>query len=144
MRKCAGETAFSPTQLTEYYTRYNALVQADMALNPVPERGPGKRGRVAKGKVGALLDRLDKHKDDFLHFVRNWTVPFTNNEAERSIRFSKVKQKVSGCFRTEEGPREYAEIMSYIGPARKHGVTFFEAIHSTLNGHALKLVQLWA
>lgn len=144
MRRCAGETAFSSTQLAEYYTRYNALVQAGMALNPPPERAPGKRGRVAKGKVGALLERLDKHKDDFLHFVRNWTVPFTNNEAERSIRFSKVKQKVSGCFRTEEGSREYAEIMSYILSARKHGVTFFEAIHSALNGHALKLVQLWA
>lgn len=62
---------------------------------------------------------------DFLHFVRNWAVPFTNNEAERSLRFSKVKQKVSGCFRTADGAQEYAEIMSYILTARKHGVTFF-------------------
>lgn len=144
MRRRSGETAFTPTQLAEYYARYDAIVQAGLALNPIPEKVPGKRGRVAKGKIRALLERLGKHKDDFLHFVRNWAVPFTNNEAERSIRFSKVKQKVSGCFRTENGAQEYAEIMSYILTARKHGVTFFEAIHSALNGHALNLVQLWA
>lgn len=143
MRKCAGETAFTPTELAEYYARYDAIVDTGLTQNPVPERPPGKRGRIAKGKIRALLERLVKHRDDFLHFVRNWAVPFTNNEAERSIRFSKVKQKVSGCFRTEEGAQEYAEIMSYILTARKHGVAFFDAIHAALNGDALKLVQQW-
>ena len=54
-----------------------------------------------------------------------------------------MKQKVSGCFRTEDGAQEYAEIMSYILTARKHDLPFFEAILSALNGHALNLVQLW-
>lgn len=143
MRKCAGETAFSPTELADYYARYDAIVQTGLSHNPVPEKASGKRGRTAKGKIRALLERLERHKDDFLHFVRNWTVPFSNNEAERSIRFSKVKQKVSGCFRTEEGAQECAEIMSYILTARKHGVSFFDAIHSALNGDALNLVQQW-
>lgn len=110
-RKRAGETAFTPTEFAEYNVRYDAIVHTGLIHNPVPEKEPGKRGRVAKGKVRALLERLEKHKDDFLHFVRNWTIPFTNNEAERSIRFSKVKQKVSGCFRTEDGAQECAEIM---------------------------------
>ena len=143
MRKSTGESAFTPTELAEYYARYDAIVHTGLAHNPVPKKEPGKRGRTAKGKVRALLERLEKHKDDFLHFVRNWAVPFTNNEAERSIRFSKVKQKVSGCFRTEDGAQECAEIMSYILTARKHGVNFFDAIHSALNGDALMLVRQW-
>ena len=143
IRKSAGETAFTPTQLAEYYARYDAIVQEGLTHNPLPKKEPGKRGRTPKGKIRALLERLEKHKDDFLHFVRNWSVPFTNNEAERAIRFSKVKQKVSGCFRTEDGAQEYAEIMSYILTARKHGLAFFEAILSALNGHALNLVQQW-
>lgn len=143
MRKSTGESAFTPTELAEYYARYDAIVHTGLAHNPLPKKEPGKRGRTAKGKVRALLDRLEKHKDDFLHFVRNWAVPFTNNEAERSIRFSKVKQKVSGCFRTEDGAQECAEIMSYILTARKHGVIFFDAIYSALNGDALTLVRQW-
>ena len=143
MRKSAGESAFTPTELAAYHARYDAIVHTGLAHNPVPRKEPGKRGRTAKGKVRALLERLEKHKFDFLHFVRNWAVPFTNNEAERSIRFSKVKQKVSGCFRTEDGAQECAEIMSFILTARKHGVNFFDALHSALNGDALMLVQQW-
>ena len=54
-----------------------------------------------------------------------------------------MKQKVSGCFRTEEGAQEYAEIMIYILIARKHGVSFFDAIRAALNGDSLRLVQHW-
>ena len=79
VRKCAGETAFTPTELAEYHARYDAIVDTGLAQNPLPERPPGKRGRIAKGKIRALLERLVRHRDDFLHFVRNWAVPFTNN-----------------------------------------------------------------
>lgn len=83
------------------------------------------------------------YKADILRFATDWRVPFTNNEAERSIRFSKVKQKVSDCFRTEEGAKSYMQIMSFISTARKHGVGYFEAVRTALTGNALTLVSLW-
>lgn len=91
-----------------------------------------------------MLDRLQGKKDQILRFAWDWTVPFSNNEAERSIRFSKVKQKVSGCFRTLSGAEDYASIMSFISTASKHSVSYFDAVKAALNGDALQLVGQWA
>jgi transposase len=46
----------------------------------------------------------------------------------------KVKTKVSGCFRTEDGVRDYVAIMSYVGTAQKHGINPFSAILSAVSG----------
>ena len=51
------------------------------------------------------------------------------------LRMVKVKTKVSGCFRSEDGAQEYLTIMSYIGSARKHGINAFTAIREALNGN---------
>ena len=59
---------------------------------------------------------------------------FDNNQAERDLRMIKIKTKISGCFRSEEGAQEYLTIMSYIGSARKHGINAFTAIREALNG----------
>ena len=138
-----GEDHFTPEQLSEYDLEYEEIVQMGLSLNPIPERKPNQRGRIGKGKVRSLLERLENHKTEILRFIYDWSVPFTNNEAERSIRFSKVKQKVSGCFRTKTGASEYAETMSYINSARKHGVSYFDAVKAALNGKALALVHAW-
>ena len=68
-------------------------------------------------------------------------VPFTPEMIEMDekikpyLRMVKVKTKVSGCFRSEEGAQEYLTIMSYIGSARKHGINAFTAIREALNGN---------
>ncbi len=76
----------------------------------------------------ALVERLAKYKESVCFFIRNFNVPFDNNQAERDIRMIKVKTKVSGCFRTEEGARDCLKIMSYIGTAHKQGYNAYEAI----------------
>lgn len=140
----AGITAFTNEELDGYSSRYDAIVQAGIESNPLPTQESGKRGRPKRGKTRSLLDRLQGKKDQILRFAWDWTVPFSNNEAERSIRFSKVKQKVSGCFRTLSGAEDYASIMSFISTASKHGVNYFDAVKAALNGDALQLVEQWA
>lgn len=138
-----GADCFPEEVLRRFQERYDALVLQGFCENVLPERPKGKRGRPGKGTVICLLERFRDYKADILRFATDWRVPFTNNEAERSIRFSKVKQKVSGCFRTEEGAMSYMQIMSFISTARKHGVDYFEAVRTALTGNALTLVSQW-
>lgn len=141
--EAAGAVGFRPEQLEHFSARYDAILAGGIAENPIPQRTAGQRGRRKKGKIRALLDRLQDKKEQFFRFASNWTVPFTNNEAERAIRFSKRKLNISGCFRTLTGADKYAAIMSYISTAAKHGVSSFAAIKIALSGGALPLVNGW-
>ena len=91
-------------------------------------------GKRKRGRVLALIDRLKKRKASVCLFIENFAVPFDNNQAERDLRMVKVKTKVSGCFRTDQGARDFLRIMSYVGTAKKQGVNAFKAIRQALAG----------
>lgn len=65
-----------------------------------------------------MLERFINCKDQILNFATNFLVPFGNNIAEQAIRMMKVKQKISGCFRSEQGARDFADTRSYIATAK--------------------------
>ena len=69
-------------------------------------------------------------------FVRDLAVPFDNNQAERDVRNIKTKAKVSGCFRSEGGAKNYLKIMSYIGTAAKNGINAYEALVAAFKGNS--------
>jgi hypothetical protein len=75
-----------------------------LLLPPIPPRQKGKRGPVAKLDAHSLWERLQRHEDAVLYLARDPHVHLTNNRAERDLRMSKVKQKVSGCFKTGQLP----------------------------------------
>ena len=114
---------------------YDAIIKTAYEENPLPETPAKKRGRKKKSKVLNLICRLENYKESVCLFIKNLCIPFDNNQAERDLRMVKVKTKVSGCFRSEEGAQEYLTIMSYIGSARKHGINAFAAIREALNGN---------
>jgi len=61
-------------------------------------------------------------------------VPFTNNLAEQAVRMPKVKQKVSGCFRTTQGATTYCVIRSYCATMHKQGANIFDALVAAFKG----------
>ena len=129
-----GKETLSYYHYHKFDKRYDELIKQAREENPLPVTTEKKRGRKKKGKILALVDRLDNYKVSVCLFIHNFMVPFDNNQAERDLRMIKVKTKVSGCFRSEEGARDYLKIMSYIGTAHKQGHNAYDAIRKAISG----------
>lgn len=136
--KLAGADQLTDEQLRRIDQLYEAILSIGLIENPLPETPPpkGKRGRHKKTKARNLLERFIKHKPLMLRFIHDFKVPFDNNLAERDIRMMKVQQKVSGCFRSWDGAKQFCLLRSYISTVRKQGLNVWEALGSLFQGHA--------
>jgi len=128
-----GQTVLDTALLDAFNRRYRTLVDAGFAANPPPETVPGKR-RIAESPPRQLLKRLHRDVHAVLAFLHDLHIPFDNNLAERDLRMMKVKQKISGCFRTLEGASRFATLRSYLSTARKHGLSMLTALTDALHG----------
>ena len=86
---------------------YDQILEKGAEQNPILEKESGKRGIVKRGKIRALIDRLQIHKGEVCRFADNPIVPFTNNQAERDLRMIRMKSKVIGTFRSEQGATDF-------------------------------------
>jgi transposase len=121
--------------------RYDAIIAEGLAFHlaqaplqcgqrapPAVETKGRKRGRKPRRTGHNLLLRLTGRKPDVLRFLNDPNVPFTNNQAERDVRMMKVKQKISGGFRSLEGAMDFAVIRSFISTAKKQGWNVLQAL----------------
>jgi transposase len=114
-------------------TRYEHLVSEGLEANPPPERAD-TIGRQARN----LLLRLERRKVEVLRFMTDFTVAFDNNQAERDLRMIKLRQKISGCFRSAEGARQFCRIRSYISTMSKQGKSMMQALERACEGRPLQ------
>jgi transposase len=131
-------SCFPPEQLDQWHQQYQEILREGRAANPSSPPEPlvsKKRGRKKQTKAQNLLDRLEKYEHWVLAFLHNFQIPFTNNLAEQDVRMIKVKQKVSGSFRTFESAEIFAKIRSYISTLRKQGRSIFQNLRAAIAGN---------
>lgn len=117
-RSAAALSASTHRRLLHLYSK---IIAGGLAFHrrkpPLPKTGA--RGRQPRRIGYNLVLRLHDCKDDVLRFAKDFSVPFTNNQAERDLRMMKVKQKISGGFRTPAGAENFATLRAIISTARK-------------------------
>ena len=119
------------SQLNKFEGQYRDILKTGFAENPaipIPENPVKPRGRPKQHPAKNLLDRLQSQSEAVLRFIHNFEVPFDNNQAERDLRMMKLKQKISGCFRSEQGAVSFCRIRSYMSTLRKRGINVLNAL----------------
>ena len=132
------DVPLKPALIALIERRYDAIVADGLAFH---ERQPAlakarPRGRPPRRVGHNLLLRLSTRKPDVLRFLTDPRVPFTNNLAERDGRMMKLRQKISGGFRSEQGAEDFAVIRSLLSTARKQGWDLLQ----TLTGDPAQLI----
>ncbi|MFM0742319.1 transposase [Paraburkholderia xenovorans] len=133
----SGNTALDPARQHYYGRRNRALLAQARRLNPQQAREPTRkerRGRIRQSFTCNLLRRLQKHAREVWRFITDHRVPFDNNQAERDIRMPKLKQKISGCFRSESGMQAFCTIRSYLATLRKQNRSMIHALALSFAG----------
>lgn len=126
--KCLTDKEYANLQ-----KRYrNILTRGYKEMPAILPKAKGKRGKMAKSDAHNLWDRLSKYETAVLLFAKMPYVPFTNNRAERDLRMAKVKQKISGCFRSKQHAEAYCRISSYLQTMASQGVNPLVAIQIAL------------
>lgn len=134
--RAAGWTALLPPDQKRFLNSYKRIVKAGYLQNPVtPAPGPKRRGRRKQSKARNLLDRFRDHPDSILAFMRDFAVPFDNNQSERDLRMMKLRQKISGTFRNFTALVNFCRIRGYVSTARKNGLNALDALQRTFHGN---------
>jgi transposase len=109
--------------------RYCNIVLQGLEMNPEPPPPEKKkRGRVKRSKPLNLLIRLDRHYEQIMGFFEYEGIPYDNNQAERDLRMMKVREKISGTFRSERHAQAFCAIRSIISCARKQSLGMLETL----------------
>jgi transposase len=147
----AGRPALTGQEREEFFGRYDRLVRRGLELNPErhtrrrAEPGSAKakqgRGRIPQSEARKLVTRLEGRREEVLRFMTEFRVPFDNNQAERDLRMVKLQQKIGGCFRSEEGAREFCRLRGALSTARKRGRGVLDSIERVLRGQQLTLTS---
>ena len=132
----SGLTALPPADQEEFLKGYERIVEAGYAQNPVvAPHGPKRRGRRKQSKARNLLDRFRDHPDSILAFMRDFAVPFDNNQSERDLRMMKLRQKISGTFRSFAALENFCRIRGYVSTSRKNGLNALDALQRAFLGN---------
>ena len=139
-----GLTAVPALERDDWVARYFELLAAGYAAQPPPAAScaGSHKGRRKQSKAKNLLDALLLRAEQVLALLDDLRIPFTNNQAERDLRWAKVQQKISGTFRSAAGATAFCRIRSYLSTMQKQGHSMLSALTAVFHGHPFPVA--WA
>jgi len=90
-----------------------------------------------QSKSKNIIDRLKEFKEGYLGFFNYKEIPFTNNQGETDFRMEKVKQNISGTFRTEKDAKKFTKGFAIISTIIKQDISILESIKQIFQGNHL-------
>ncbi len=126
-----GKSHLPRRMVDSFLARYDELAAAGLDANPKPVGRKRDRLEADGYNIAAALIKL---RPEATRFATDLSVPFTNNEAESSIRMVKIHSKVSGCFQSFTGAQAFAAIRSYLATAAKHEVGALDVLARLFHG----------
>ena len=133
------QRTLDPIDVAAFRTVYDALAREGEAIHPETTQQPGQRGLGKQSVAANLLRRFRLHANAVLRFISNPAVPFTNNVGEHAVRMPKVKQKISGCFRTLAGAEHFCVIRSCFDTLRKQSHGMLTVLQCAFAGNPIEL-----
>jgi transposase len=130
--RLAGLKQLGPSCQRGFAKRYDDLVAAGLRANPEPTRR--KRSPLERRSFN-LVSAFATHRRSILRYMYNLEVGFTNNQAERDLRPTKLHRKISGCFRSNAGAERFAHLRSYLSTTKKNGVSVIDALMQLFEGN---------
>jgi len=131
--------AVPPLERDDWVARYFEILAAGYAAQPPPPPSPveSQKGRPKQSQAKNLLDALMVRAEQVLALLDDLRIPFTNNQAERDLRWAKVQQKIAGTFRSATGATAFCRIRSYLSTMQKQGHPMLSALTAVFHGHPL-------
>ncbi|WP_129725022.1 IS66 family transposase [Xylanivirga thermophila] len=131
-----GMDSMPTNDIEAYMERYGDIITRGKEENALKNGDlvSEKTGKPKKGEALNLLEKLEKFNLETLAFMLDFNIPFDNNLAERDIRMVKLRQKISGCFRGDEGAKMFCRTRSYISTCRKNGLKVLESLANAIKG----------
>ena len=118
-------------KIKDFEIKYDTLLKAGFDEDYAKNIELYSQKKVKKSVSLNLLNRLCGYKEQILAFMYDFDIPFDNNLAERDLRMAKVKQKISGTFRSSAGANAFTRIRGYVSTVRKQGENALDCIKST-------------
>ncbi|MBQ3968971.1 MAG: transposase [Clostridia bacterium] len=109
-------------EIDDFINKYDEIIQLGRVENF------DTKPKWAKKAEAALLNRLEKYRDNHLLFLKRIDVAFSNNMSERDLRKCKNRQKIAGGFRNLAGCTMYADILSLIETTKRQNLNVFDTI----------------
>jgi len=135
--KLEGKTVLEAAIISGFELEFQTIIDKGYASNPEIPDPIKTKGRPKRTKPLNLIRRLDLQRKQALGFMYDFDVPFDNNLAERDIRMTKLKLKISGTFRSELGAHIFARIRGYISTLKKQGLSVLDALTKAFIGAPL-------